>query len=86
MSYSIVLLGESNTGLFIGCLRKKIVKFQSKTITCRNYANYNPKVFCDELKSVNFEVVLSKACINQAWLQVNEILTFYINMHAPLTK
>ena len=41
---------------------------------------------CDDLKSVNFEVVLSKACINQAWLQLNEILTFYINMHAPLTK
>ena len=86
MSYSIVLLGESKPACSSGACVKEIVKFQSKTITRRNYANYNPKVFCDDLKSVNFEVVLSKACINQAWLQVNEILTFYINMHAPLTK
>ena len=39
----------------IGCARKlHNVKHQPRVITCRNYANYNPQLFCDDLRSKDF--------------------------------
>ena len=69
----------------IGCSRKiHNIKFQSKTITCRNYSNYSPKLLCDDLKASNFEEIFCATCVNQAWLYFKQILIFYFDKHAPL--
>jgi len=69
----------------IGCARKlNNVKFNPRIITCRNFANYDPKLFCEELNSANFEEVYSSVSISEAWPSFCDILQQCINKHAPL--
>ena len=66
------------------CSRKiHNIKFQSKTIACRNYSNYSPKLLCDDLKAANFEDVFCATCVNKTWLYFKQILNFYFDKHAP---
>ena len=69
----------------IGCARKlNNVKFNPQIITCQNFATYDPKLFCKELNSVNFEEVYSSICVNKAWASFQDILQRCINKHVPL--
>lgn len=46
-----ILAGLSDHEL-IGCARKVYnAKFKPRVITCRNYSNHNPQLFCDDLRS-----------------------------------
>ena len=83
-SIKVIPAGLSDHEL-IGCARKlNNVKFNPRIITCRNFANYDPKLFCEELNSVNFEEVYSSICVNKAWVSFRDILQRYIDKHAPL--
>ena len=69
----------------IGCARKlHNVKHQPRVITCRNYSNYNHQLFCDDLRSRNFEHVFASSCVNKAWSFLRDILQQCVNKHAPL--
>ena len=72
---------------FIGCARKlNNVKFNPRIITCRNFANYDPKLFCEELNSANLEDVYSSISVNEAWASLRDTLQRCIDKHAPLTS
>ena len=69
----------------IGCARKlHNTKFNPRIITCRNFANYDPKLFCEELTSANFEEVYSSTCVNKVWAFFRDILQRRIDKHAAL--
>ena len=53
-------------------------------ITCRNFVNYDPKLFCKELNSVNFEDVYSSISVNEAWASLQDIVQRGTDKHAPL--
>ena len=53
---------------FNGCACKlNNVKFNPRIITCRNFANYDPKLFCEELNSADLEDVYLSISVNGAW-------------------
>ena len=80
----VIPVGLSDREL-IGCARKlHNVKFNPRIITCRNFANYDPKLFCEELTSANFEEVYSSTCVNKVWAFFRDILQRRIDKHAPL--
>ena len=71
----------------IGCVRKlHNHKYQPRTITCRNYANYDPVSFRNDLQCSNFEPVLNSSCVNEAWNFLKSVLKECIDKHAPTIK
>ena len=60
----------------IGCVRKvNHQKFESKTITCRDYRNYDPKALNEMLKAANWESVYKSNDFNKAWFAFEETLS-----------
>ena len=53
-------------------------------ITCRNYANYDPVPFCNELRSSDFGSVFTSSCVNDVCSRCKCILKQSIDTHAPL--
>ena len=83
-SVKVIPAGPSHHEL-IGCARKlNNAKFNPQIITCRNFANYDPKLFCEELNSANFEEVYSSVSISEACASFRDILQQCIDKHAPL--
>ena len=70
------------------CCSRKVnnVKHHPRIITCRNFANYDAKLFCEELNSMNFVQVFSSSCVNTAWNVLKNILQQCIDKHAPLIE
>ena len=63
------------------------IKHRPKTVTCRNFSNYNPNKFCNDLKSFDFSSIYSSSCVHQAWSHLKFILHKLIDKHAPfITK
>lgn len=51
----------------ICCSRKgNNAKHHPRIITCRNFANYDQKLYCEELESMNFNQVFASSCVNTA--------------------
>ena len=66
-SVKVIPAGLSDHEL-IGCARKlNNVKFKPRIITCRNFAKYDPKLFCEDVNSANLEDVYSSNSVNEAW-------------------
>ena len=86
-SAKVIPAGLSDHDL-IGCVRKLHgIKHPSKTVTCRNFSNYNPNKFCNDLKSFDFSSIYSSSCVHQAWSHLKFILHKLIDKHAPfITK
>ena len=83
-SVKVIPAGLSDHEL-IGCARKlNNVKFNPRIVTCRNFANYNPKLFCEELNSANLVEVYSFISVNEAWASLRVTLQRCIDKHAPL--
>ena len=59
-------------------------KYQPKLITCRNFANYDPVAFCNDLRSSDFGSVFTSSCVNDACSRFKCILQQSIDKHAPL--
>ena len=56
----------------VGCVRKiNCIKFNSKTIRCRNYAKYD-HVLKEELKEVNWESLYAYTDVDAACLVFNQ--------------
>ena len=72
----------------IGCVRKlNNNRFQPRTITCRNYKNYEPANMRQDLLNSNFDTIYEMNNANLAWEYLFEILTNVFNKHAPkITK
>ena len=62
------------------------VKNHARIITCRNFAHYDQKLFCEELESTNFNQVFASSCVNTAWSLLKNILQQCIDKHAPLLE
>ena len=83
-SVKVIPAGLSDHEL-IGCARKlNNVKFKPRIITCRNFAKYDPKLFCEDVNSANLEDVYSSNSVNEAWASFRDILQRCIDKHAPL--
>mgnify|MGYP001794933248 CR=1 FL=1 len=71
----------------IGCVCKlHNNKYQPRTISCRNYANYDPTSFCNDLRSKNFEPIFKSSCVNKAWSSMKAVLKECIDKHTPIIK
>ena len=71
----------------VGCARKlNSIKQPSRDILCRNYANYNPALFCEDIKREGFEEIYSETCIYSALEKFNSIVNRNIDKHAPVIK
>jgi len=69
----------------IGCARRlNNVRFNPRIITCRNFANYDRKLFCEELNYTNLEDVYSFISVNEAWASLRDTLQQCIGKHAHL--
>jgi len=62
------------------------VKNHPRIITCLNYENYDPRLFCEEHESMNFKQVSASSSVNTAWSILKKILQQYIDKHAPLLE
>ena len=69
----------------IGCVHKlNHQQFSPRTITCRNYTNYNPNSMCEELLAHDMGKIYSINDVNAAWLYLRNILHTVFNKHAPI--
>ena len=68
----------------IACTRKiNNTKYEPKTITCRDYKNYDANALRNELNSVDWSAVCKISNVNLAWQRMKEILTTIFDKHAP---
>ena len=69
----------------IGCVRKiNTLKFKQKTITCRNYAKYDPNNLCTDLANVNWNEFYTLHNVDKAWSLMKTKLRTVFDRHAPL--
>ena len=71
----------------VGYVRKiNCIKFNSKTIRCRNYAKYDHVKMCKELKEINWEPLYPYTDVNAAWCFIKDKLTTVFHRHAPFIE
>ena len=69
----------------IKCVRKlNNIKFNPRTIKCRDYKNYDQTTVSAELSVVNWDIVYNTPDPDMAWNNLQQILSETINRHAPL--
>ena len=69
----------------VACLRKiNYKRFPSKTIRCRNFANYDPAALNRDLGNADWEPVYNASNVNQCAAAFNDILETAFNQHAPV--
>ena len=68
----------------VGCVRKvNHIKYEPKTITCRDYRNYQPDLARNDLNSKDWNYFYFLKDVNAAWKVLSDYLTETINTHAP---
>ena len=60
------------------------IKFNPKTIKCRDYKNYDQTTVSAELAVVNWDIVYNTPEPDTAWNNLQQILSETINRHASL--
>ena len=85
-SVKVISPGMSDHELI--CCPRKVnnVKNHARIITCRNFANYDQKLFCEELEYMNFNQVFASSWVNAACRILKNILQKCIDKHAPLLE
>ena len=69
----------------IKCVRKiNNIKFNTRTIKCRDYKNYHQTTVSAELSSVNWDIVYNTPDPDMAWNNLQQILSETINRYASL--
>ena len=69
----------------VGCTRKmNNLKFEQKTIYCRDYRNYDPIKMNDDLRKVNWEPIYLMTNVNDAWSFLKILLSNTFDKHAPM--
>lgn len=68
----------------VGCVRKvNHIKYKPKTITCRDYRNYNPESARNDLKSKDWNYFYSQKDVNTALKVLDNYLLETIDNNAP---
>ena len=62
------------------------IKFNSKTIQCRNYAKYDNVKMCKELKEIDWEALQAYRDVDAAWRFIMDNLTTVFNRHKPFIE
>lgn len=72
----------------IGCVRKiNSTKFKPRTVTCRDYKNYNHRQINNELKLIDWSYVYNNSNVNSAWIYMKTIINgIYLNYAPVITK
>lgn len=71
----------------VACVRKlNFQKFESRTIKCRNYANYNPTNLNDEISTIDWQPVYQETCVSVALEYFNRTLKSVFDHHAPVIE
>ena len=60
------------------------IKFNPRTIKCRDYKNYDQTTVSAELSVVHWDIVYNTPDPDTAWHNLQQILSETINRHAPL--
>ena len=69
----------------IKCVRKiNNIKFNTRTIKCRDYKNYHQTTVSAELSTVNWDIVYNTPDPDMAWNNLQQILSETINRYASL--
>ena len=69
----------------IKCVRKlNNIKFNPRTIKCRDYKNYDQTTVSGELSVVNWDIVYNTPDLDMAWYNLQQILSETINRQTPL--
>ena len=69
----------------IKCVRKlSNIKFNLRTIKCRDYKNYDQTTVSVELSVENWDIVYNTPEPDMTWNNLQQILSETINRHAPL--
>ena len=66
-SVKVISAGLSDHELICCSCKVNNVKIHPRIITWRNFTNYDQKLFCEELESMNFNQVFASSCVNTAW-------------------
>ena len=81
---NVIPLGLSDHYM-VGCVRKmNSLKFQARTIKCRNYAKYNKEAFNNDLRSASWDLVLTSSDVNIAWTNFKRVFLEICDRHVPL--
>ena len=68
----------------VGCVRKvNHSKFVPRTIRCRDYSNYDPETFKQQLKDADWSAVYGTTNLNDSIQTFNDILERIFNNNAP---
>ena len=71
----------------VGIYRKANTKwFQSKTITVRDYKNYNIETLKQDLRNIPWEICFKERSFNRAYESFKSLLISIINKHCPLKQ
>ena len=62
------------------------MRFQHKTIYCRNFTRYNPDLLCADLRKEKWEHFYRIQDANSAWKYLYDVLLRLFNVHAPLIE
>ena len=69
----------------IGCVRKlNHIKYEPRTITCRNYTSYDSNNLCKDISSLDLTLFYEMKDTNKAWVFLKDHLTALFNKHAPI--
>ena len=74
----------SDHDMLISVRKINNLKEQPRVIKCRNYAKYDPTIFCSDLKEVPWDTVLSLTNVDEAWSLWKYNFTAECDKHAPL--
>ena len=88
ISHSGVITTSLSDNEMVYCIRKiNWQKAPAQTKTFRNYANYDHKAFCDELRDT--ELAPSgdiSSCVNDLWNTFKSAFVSVANRHAPIIQ
>lgn len=69
----------------ICCVRKiNHNRVSYRTITCRNFRNYDPNALNEDISSTNFSPMYKMSDVNDTWRFLKNILIKKFNKHAPI--
>ena len=60
------------------------IKFNPRTIKCRDYKNYDQSTVSAEPSVVNWDIVYNTLDQDMAWKNLQQILSETVNQYAPL--
>ena len=68
------------------CRKANTKRFQSKTITVREYKNYHIEALKQDLRNIPWEICFKERSFNRAYESFKSLLISIINQHCPLKQ